>query len=421
MQRSLHTSWSFVAGLLLLCACALPLSAQVPTAVPPNVFLDCNARSCSSDHIRTEIRFVNWMRDRTDADVYVIVTSESTGGGGDSYRLSTRGHGRFDGDSAEIRFSVPTGSTDAERRDVLTNRLALALVRYAALTDAAAQITIGGSDDAADETAAAVDDPWNHWVFSAAGSAQIDGESREQEREFELSLEAQRVTEDWKLEFEVEGQYDELELRLTDRTVNSVRRDFEADALVVHSLARLWSAGMSAATGTSTFENQDLYGRLAAVLEYSFFPYEDFSRRQMTLRYSIGARYFDYEAPTIYDRTTEQRADHELALNVNFRQPWGYASAEVSGSHYLHNVRRHSLESRLNFNIRLLRGFSLDVSANYERVRDQIYIPKGDATDEEVLLRRRALETGYRYYSAIGLRYTFGSVYNSIVNPRVGN
>jgi hypothetical protein len=69
--------------------------------------------------------------------------------------------------------------------------------------------------------------------------------------------------------------------------------------------------------------------------------------------------------------------------------------------------------------VRLVRGLSLDLFANYERVRDQIYIPAGDATDEEVLLQRRALETGYRYGTSIGLRYTFGSIYNNIVNPRL--
>jgi hypothetical protein len=67
-----------------------------------------------------------------------------------------------------------------------------------------------------------------------------------------------------------------------------------------------------------------------------------------------------------------------------------------------------------------MRGFSLDLFGRYERVRDQIYIPEGDASDEEVLLRRRALETCYRYDTSVGIRYTFGSTYSSVVNPRLG-
>jgi len=40
------------------------------------------------------------------------------------------------------------------------------------------------------------------------------------------------------------------------------------------------------------------------------------------------------------------------------------------------------------------------------------------ASLEEILLRRRELETSYYYYFSIGLSYTFGSIYNNVVNPR---
>ena len=45
------------------------------------VFLDCGWY-CDFDHLRTEITFVNWVRDRADAQVHVLVTQQTTGGGG---------------------------------------------------------------------------------------------------------------------------------------------------------------------------------------------------------------------------------------------------------------------------------------------------------------------------------------------------
>jgi hypothetical protein len=60
------------------------------------------------------------------------------------------------------------------------------------------------------------------------------------------------------------------------------------------------------------------------------------------------------------------------------------------------------------------------VFAQYDRVRDQIGLPKGDATTEEVLLRLRQLATGYTYYLNFGFSYSFGSIFNSTVNPRFG-
>lgn len=413
-----------VPALVLIAATSVSAAGQsTGDEPPPAVFLDCQARSCDSSHIRNEVRFVNWVRDRTDADVYVLVTSQSTGGGGSSYRVTLAGRERFAGDSTDIGFSTRQTSTSAEDRDALTARIAQGLVRYAVRTSAAAGVRVLSEDvSAADLTPVVpVRDPWNYWVFSARADAELNGESREQEHQFELSFNADRVTEMWNLEFQVEGSHEEQEFELSDRTIRSIQRDYEARAGVARAVARLWSAGMSADLGTSSFANQDLYARVAGLIEYSLFPYSEFSRRRATLQYSVGVRHFDYEQITIYDRLSEQRADHELELTVQFQQPWGSATVELSGSHYLDDLERNNLSSFVNLNVRLLRGLSLDVRGHYERVRDQIYIPKGDATDEEVLLQRRALETGYRYGTSVGLRYTFGSIYNNIVNPRLDN
>lgn len=388
---------------------------------PPAVFLDCQTWSCETTHIRNEVRFVNWVRDRADSDVYVLVTSQSTGGGGSSFLVTMTGQGRFAGDSVNLRFSTDQNATRAEERDALTARIAQGLVRYAVMTSAAANLRVLSEDvEPADLTPAGpVRDPWNYWVFSVRADAELSGESREQERQFELAGSADRVTEQWIMEFDIQGSYEEQEFELTDRTIHSVQRDYETSAGVARALARLWSAGVAVEVGTSSFANQDLYARVAGLLEYSLFPYSDFSRRRATIQYSVGVRHFDYEEITIYDKLSEQRADQELELTVQFQQPWGSATVELSGSHYLDNFRHNNLSSFVNLNVRLLRGLSLDVNGHYERVRDQIYISAGDATDEEVLLQRRALETGYRYRTSVGLRYTFGSIYNNIVNPRL--
>lgn len=407
---------------LLMAATAIPAAAQSPAEEPPPaVFLDCKTRNCESTHIRNEVRFVNWVRDRTDADVYVLVTSQSTGGGGSSFLITMAGRNRFAGDSLDIRFATDQNSTSAEARDALTSRIAQGLVRYAVQTRAAAGLSVVSEQVAPADlaSAAAVSDPWNYWVFSVSANAELEGESREQERQIRVSGSGNRVTEDWIVEFQLEGSYEEQEFELTDRTIRSVRRDYETRAGVARAVAQLWSAGLSAEVGTSSFANQDLYARTAALVEYSFFPYSEFSRRRATLRYSVGVRHFDYEEITIFDRITEQRADQRLELHLRFQQAWGSATIRLSGSHYLDNLKQNNMSSFVNLNVRLLRGLSLDVRGNYERVRDQIYIPAGDATEEEVLLRRRALETGYRYGTSVGLRYTFGSIFNNIVNPRL--
>jgi hypothetical protein len=46
---------------------------------------------------------------------------------------------------------------------------------------------------------------------------------------------------------------------------------------------------------------------------------------------------------------------------------------------------------------------------------DEDYLKK-----EVILLRQRQLLTGYQYYFNFGISYSFGSLFNNIVNPRFG-
>ena len=53
------------------------------------VFYDCP--SCNLDYIKNEIGFVNNVRDRAEAQVQIIMTSETNGSGGARYSIQRRG------------------------------------------------------------------------------------------------------------------------------------------------------------------------------------------------------------------------------------------------------------------------------------------------------------------------------------------
>ena len=71
--------------------------------------------------------------------------------------------------------------------------------------------------------------------------------------------------------------------------------------------------------------------------------------------------------------------------------------------------------------LRIVRGLSVDFEANASRIRDQLSLPRRSATPEEVLLRRRELQSGYEVSVSFGVTYSFGSLFNDVVNPRFGN
>lgn len=73
--------------LLLLLLFSAPLRAQNSISdslgtrqFAPRIFMDCTF--CDMDYVRTEIPFVNYVRDRKEAQVHVLVTRRRTGSGG---------------------------------------------------------------------------------------------------------------------------------------------------------------------------------------------------------------------------------------------------------------------------------------------------------------------------------------------------
>ncbi len=75
-----------VALTVLACPSTAFAGAQQPAAPPDRlkVFLDCE--NCFIDFLREEVAFVSYVRDRTEAEVHVLITSAATGAGGRSTR-----------------------------------------------------------------------------------------------------------------------------------------------------------------------------------------------------------------------------------------------------------------------------------------------------------------------------------------------
>ena len=86
---------------------------------------------------------------------------------------------------------------------------------------------------------------------------------------------------------------------------------------------------------------------------------------------------------------------------------------------YLRNdIDKFSTSLYGNLSFRIVRGLSVFVNASTSLVRDQVYLAKSDLTDEEILIERRQLATDSRYRISFGFSYTFGSIFNNVVNPR---
>ena len=405
----------------LILAIPTPVSAQASPETAParvRVFLDCDA--CDFDYLRREVEFVDYVRDRKDADVHVLVTTQGTGGGGTEYVFQFIGLGRFAGVNDELKFASQQTNTREERRAGYTRVLKLGLVRYVTSTSLADRLTLTyepqGSVTAAITPAS---DPWNLWTFRVRGGGSVNGEKSSSSRSFNTSFSANRTSDAWKWNSNVNLNFRENTYTLSsgEQFVDD-SHDHNASGLLVKSLGDHWAAAVRGRWASTTFLNQDRALRAAAGVEYSFFPYRVSARKELIAQLTFGVNQFDYIEPTIYQKENEVVADALFLTRFLQQQPWGQLETSFETSVYLHDPARHRLEVDGFIDVRLFKGFSLNLGGSASRIRDQLYLRAGDATDEEILLRRRQLATGYRYHFSMGFSYTFGSIFNNVVNTR---
>ncbi|MEJ2207014.1 MAG: hypothetical protein P8170_23260, partial [Gemmatimonadota bacterium] len=272
----------------------------------PNVFFDCAGRNCNSDYYRTEIAWVNWVRDRRDADVHIIMTSTTTGAGGREYQLDFIGVAGQEDYEDQVRFQTLPTDTEREALDGISHTLGIGLARFANVAGfrglvALAPVEAGRTGPnprlvSQDE----VDDPWNLWVFRVNGSGNVDGESTRETIRLNSSFSASRVTPTWKLNFNGNVSFNRVEFELEEGIFTDRRTDWGLNQLAVYALADHWSIGIQGQLAKMTRFNQNFRAELTPAIEFSFFPYEEATRRSLTVFYKIGPAYRDYIDLTVF-------------------------------------------------------------------------------------------------------------------------
>src|SRR3970282_1781 len=117
--------------------------------------LDCDG--CYSDFLQAEVVFVDYVRDRKEADVHVLITSIETGAGGREYTAAFTGLGALQGVDHTLRAVTTTSDTEDVIRRQLATTLRIGLLNY------------------------------------------VEGEESQRELEFSGSASADRITPDWKI------------------------------------------------------------------------------------------------------------------------------------------------------------------------------------------------------------------------------
>ncbi|HSK09466.1 MAG TPA: hypothetical protein VK911_07810 [Vicinamibacterales bacterium] len=390
------------------------------------VFLDCKDTPCYYDYVRVEIAYVDYVNVREAADVHVLVTSLATGAGGREFAFKFVGQGPFAGVNDEVVFvSWPTETEESVRRGFVQT-LKLGLVRYVLHTGVRQQLRLhheAPEPGIARATGVrSAHDPWDYWVLRARFNANYDSEASNSSRNVNGSFSANRTTANWKISLSTYRDARHSEYTYSDGTgYISDRTSYDLTGQAIKSLGNHWAAGGKAYVAGSTYENKDRVLNATTGVEYNFFPYADSTRRQLTLQYLVGLTSFDYLEETVFGEIEETVPSHTFRSAFDLKQTWGSLSADAHFSQYLHDRTKKRWTLSAEMDVRLFKGLALNMSGRTSSIHDQLYLPKGDASPEEILARQRQVATSYRRAVRVGVSYTFGSIFSTVVNTRLSN
>lgn len=414
---------------VLVLLMATPLAAQSsPSTTADSVqnravraYLDCSWE-CDRDYLVTEMKWVNWMRDRLDAEIHLLVTAAATGSGGRQYTVVAIGQKQYAGRADTLTYTANSNDADDTRRQGMLRVMSQLLLPYAARTPLAARLRVAFDSPAgAAAPAARARDKWNFWTYSVSANGYGNGEKRQSFEDMWASADANHTTDLWKIRLNLNYSYGHSQFSFSDgSTYSTLQRSFGVSSIAVRSVNAHWSVGGKAQANRSDYYNTDLDVVAGPAVEWDYWPYADYNRRRFTVLYSAGVHHYNYRETTIYGKDQETRPMHFLAIGLSKRQPWGSANVSLSGTQFLDTPKYYNANLGGSVDIRVGKGFSVNLGGNVSRVRDQLYLARGEATDADVIARQQALSTNYRYYMMAGLRYQFGSMFNSVVNQRFG-
>ncbi len=387
------------------------------------------------DYVRNEIPFVNYVRDRKGADVHILFTGEEIASGGFKATAFFIGQHTFEGKNDTLSFIGYPSMTQNKMAQEGVRILRIGLLPYLNKLTVAKNLDVVFSGATQDIVATEESDPWNNWVFSVRGNLFANGEQSYKSLNAFGGFSVGRVTEDWKFKTSFNGNKNEqiyiydthdIDSLTSDTTIYEQRDVYTTKNRGVHShlvrsLGNYFSVGIWSGVYSSTYENKNLEAYFSPKIEYNFFPYSESTRKQWRFEYGIGGKFADYADTTIYDKTEEWLSGQSFKTTLALIQPWGSISSDISFHHYFHDFSLNQTDISSNLSFRLLKGLNLNLSGYLGLVHNQVALPKGDVSKEKLLLKQSAQETNYTYFFSVGFSYTFGSIYNNIVNPRFGS
>ncbi|MEC7478417.1 MAG: hypothetical protein VXX96_01260 [Bacteroidota bacterium] len=376
-------------------------------------YLDCR---CEDNYLKQNTSFLEYVRDQDLADIEIFILDVYTPTGSRSFEINIDGNNSYQGINSSMKVVGFSNDTSSTLRDKLLEKLKLALVPF--LDKGGYNLNVNIDNQFEDLTIN--DEKWKNWVFELSGSYNNDKEESRKTNRYQVEFEIDKLTPEWRIGIELSRNESNRNFYSENNIYKSNRKTTSLRARVVRSISNNFSAGVFLGGFQNTYENVNFQRYFMPAIEYSLFPYEDVLSKEVTLAYRIGTGKRNYIEKTIYGYTEQVVFPHGLTLNVKFRKKWGNISSNIRGDQFLNDGTKKRLTLRSNIDIRLFEGLAVRFSSNISLIRDQYNLAaNSSSTIEDLLLQQRQIATDYKTDFSIGLSYTFGSIYNSVINTRL--
>lgn len=403
------------AALLFLLLSVSTLVAQEKTDAL-RLYADC--AFCSQDYLRQHLPYLEYVRARQLADVHLIASQWPTAARGQEVRYELIGQGRFAGLNDSLRFVLPLGASENEQNEKLAAELETALLPFLARTSYRKYLSFAYQPETKEK--AIPSDPWKNWVFTLSASGRYRKEAAFRSSNLRSTVLLRKVTPEIRLQsYNYLGLNENL-FQTEDSQVRSISRELYSSNVAIRSINDHWSYGGEVEFRASYFDNLKFQNRYWAALEYNLFPYAESSRRQLRFTPELGYDYRHYNDTTIYNQIREGFLAFDFQIALALKEQWGEASTYIEVASFLNEPTRYELSFWAGLSLNLFKGLTLDINCDASLIRNQVGLPQSGLTKEEVLLQQRQQATNFRLASSLGFSYTFGSIYNDVVNPRFG-
>ncbi|WP_320111308.1 hypothetical protein [Draconibacterium orientale] len=371
------------------------------------------------DYMRRNMRFADFVNDPAVADVHIIINNRVSGSGGMVYSLMYNNLTFENFSDFTITCTTLADDTNEEERQKLKDALSLGLMPFVNQTKASDQLSFRYRGDVEPGQVEIVEDPWRNWTFRADVSGRVSLEESKKNYNYSFYGRADKVTEDIRIRNNARRSVNTQKYTTDGEEYRSDNTSTYASSSTVKSLSSRWSTGLFGSFYNSNYRNTKYSVSVKPAVEYNIFPWDVSDRKVFTIAYYIGPEWMKYYEESIYDKMEESLWEQSLRLDLQIVQTWGEVKAGLNATNYMHDWTKNRIIFDTDLSVRIIRGLSVRMGFTVENVHDQIYLPKGEISLEDVLLNKVQLPSSFEVGANVGIRVQFGSIYNNIVNNRM--